>query len=178
MNIATGADRRHSMVDAGTVARTLVYPAVKGAVAGCVATGPMTLFMLGVHRVLSNWPRPALPPKKIALSLAQRVGLKKHLDRDQRQGFAWISHFLFGTSMGALYGPLSRRVPGSPLLTGPVYGLMVWATSYLGWLPALDVPGAATDESPRRNLMMIAAHLVWGSTLGAVVHLTRHAGEE
>jgi hypothetical protein len=40
------------------------------------------------------------------------------------------------------------------------------------------VPGAATDESPRRNLMMIAAHLVWGSTLGAVVHLTRHAGEE
>jgi putative membrane protein len=48
------------------------------------------------------------------------------------------------------------------------FGLLVWAGSYLGLLPALGLLSPATQHAPQRNLLMIAAHLVWGAVLGAV----------
>jgi uncharacterized membrane protein YagU involved in acid resistance len=143
----------------------------KGAAAGCLATIPMTLALLVLHRLLPEWPRPTLPPKKVAMGLASRVGLKKHLDKPEQSTMAWVTHFAFGTGAGAVYGPLGRNLPIPRVASGTAFGLLVWAVSYLGWLPAMDLPGAAPDESAHRNLMMIAAHLVWGSALGAAVQL-------
>jgi len=51
--------------------------------------------------------------------------------------------------------------------TGAGYGVAVWALSYLGWIPALNVLKPATQHPPRRDLLMIAAHLVWGTALAA-----------
>jgi len=153
----------------GTFWRNYVTPAWKGAFAGCIATAPMTAVMLAMHRYLHAPPRPTVPPKKIAMGLASRVGLKRKMDEPERRGFAWVSHFGFGTAMGTVYGPLAKQVPLPFAVKGPAFGLVVWAVSYLGWLPALDLPGAATEQSTRRNVMMIVAHLVWGSVLGAVL---------
>ena len=52
-----------------------------------------------------------------------------------------------------------------------LYGLAVWAGSYLGLLPALGIMSPATDHPLRRTALMIAAHLVWGSALGTFVDL-------
>jgi hypothetical protein len=48
------------------------------------------------------------------------------------------------------------------------YGLAVWSASYLGWLPAVGLYRSALDDSPRRNLLMLSAHVVWGACLGAL----------
>ena len=57
-------------------------------------------------------------------------------------------------------------VPAPPALKGAAFGLGVWSVSYLGLMPALGVLNPATEHPGRRNALMIAAHLVWGSATG------------
>jgi hypothetical protein len=52
---------------------------------------------------------------------------------------------------------------------GGAYGLLVWTTSYLGRLPPIGARHRARHDSPSRMGMMIAAHVVWGATLGLVL---------
>jgi putative membrane protein len=143
---------------------------VKGALAGGVATIPMTAAMLALHRFLPRWQRHSLPPTKIAMSMASRLGLKQHLEEPQQHTAAWLSHFACGIAMGAAYGPLTRRVSVPSLVKGPTFGLLVWAGSYLGWLPAMELPEAAADQPMERNALMIGAHLIWGAVLGPLVN--------
>jgi putative membrane protein len=68
--------------------------------------------------------------------------------------------------MGAVYGPVSDRVKAPPVVKGMGFGLLVWAASYLGIVPALGLIAPATRHRAQRNALMIVAHLVWGATLG------------
>ncbi|HWS53323.1 MAG TPA: DUF1440 domain-containing protein, partial [Pyrinomonadaceae bacterium] len=81
----------------------------------------------------------------------------------------WASHFGYGAACGALYGALAAERDVPPLAAGVGFGLAVWAGSYLGWLPAAGIISPATEHPPRRNALMIAAHVVWGATTGLVV---------
>lgn len=151
--------------------KTILKAGGTGAAAGLVATVPMTAVMLLVHRYLPLWQRHSLPPRKIAMSLAGRLGVRKHMDSNQRTAATVISHFAYGTGAGAVYGPLSRLVPLPPVIKGAAYGLLIWAASYAGWLPAMNMPAAATDETAKRNAMMIVAHLLFGGVTGVLAHL-------
>ncbi|MGI8827920.1 MAG: DUF6789 family protein [Chloroflexota bacterium] len=142
---------------------------LKGALAGCTATGPMTLFMLAAHRFLPLHQRSSLPPKKLTMHVAQRLGLKKHMDQQQRDALTWAAHFGYGTGMGALYSPLAHKVPVPGAVKGTVFGLAVWAAAYAGGLPAMTMPEAASEQPWQRNALMISAHAVWGLTVGLVV---------
>ena len=54
------------------------------------------------------------------------------------------------------------------MANGVVYGLTVWAGSYLGLLPAAGILRPAAEHPPRRTALMIAAHVLWGGVLGAL----------
>jgi uncharacterized membrane protein YagU involved in acid resistance len=54
-----------------------------------------------------------------------------------------------------------------------LFGLVVWASSYLGWLPALHVLPSASHVNVGRNFMVIASHLVWGASLQVVCSALR-----
>ncbi len=141
-----------------------------GALAGLAATGPMTLAMKLMHEQLPREERYPLPPRQVTEGLAEKAGLGEQLDEDEREKATWLSHFAYGAACGALYGAVSgERVDERPLLAGVGFGLAVWAGSYLGWLPAAGVLSSATEHPPRRNALMIAAHVVWGATTGAVL---------
>lgn len=140
-----------------------------GALAGLAATGPMSLAMKLMHERLPAHEQYPLPPRAVAMELAERAGVGEELDEGERQAATWASHFGYGATCGAVYGALAanRRVP--PLAAGVGFGLAVWAGSYLGWLPAAGILSPATKHPPRRNALMIAAHVVWGATTGLVV---------
>jgi hypothetical protein len=141
-----------------------------GALAGLAATGPMTLAMKLMHEQLPRGERYPLPPRQVTEGLAEKAGVNEHFDEEEREAATWVSHFAYGTACGALYGAVSGgRAGGHPLLAGVGFGLAVWAGSYLGWLPAAGIISPATEHPPRRNALMIAAHVVWGAGLGAVV---------
>ena len=69
-----------------------------------------------------------------------------------------------------MYAVLVRLNGWSPPVLGRVgFGFAVWLLSYMGWLPAVGLFGPATRDTNARNALMIAAHLVWGATVGALV---------
>lgn len=94
------------------------------------------------------------------------------MDSSQRRSLTWLAHFGYGTAMGSLYGLIEPRLAGPPAVRGMTFGLGVWTGSYLGLLPALRLLRPATQHPPRRNALMIAAHLVWGLFLGLAVGAT------
>lgn len=121
---------------------------VAGAMAGLVATAPMTtLVRLTWQRLPEREQYPA-PPREI-------------VDQTTGGGAAatLLAHFGYGALCGALFAASGRR----SVVDGVVFGLGVWGASYLGILPGFGVLRPATTHPLRRNAMMLAAHGVWGA---------------
>ncbi|MBA3946048.1 MAG: DUF1440 domain-containing protein [Herpetosiphonaceae bacterium] len=137
-----------------------------GATAGFLATIPMTAVMTALYPLLPRGQHYSLPPSQITGKATQAMGLQLHIDQNDHRLLTALTHFGFGSMTGTLYTPLARRLPAPPAITGMAYGLLVWLTSYMGWLPALGVLPHAAREPRGRNALMIVAHLVWGLSLG------------
>jgi putative membrane protein len=148
-----------------------------GAVSGFLATVPMTFAMEAMHRRLPWRERSALPPREITMNLADAAGVKKQLPEEGRFAATMAGHFGYGTVVGALYAPLSRRVKAPAALKGALFGMLVWTVSYLGVLPVAHVFPPATKQPRRRNELMIVAHLVWGISLALVAERLSDADE-
>jgi hypothetical protein len=144
----------------------------KGAVAGFAATAPMTVVMWGLDR---SWrvSEQKLPPEQITRNIARRTGLSRFLDRGGKKAASWGSHFGYGTAGGAAYPLTVERLPASPAVKGPLYGLLIWALSYLGWLPAAGIMAPSTRQSRRRNIALVSSHVIWGLTC-AVLYACLH----
>lgn len=143
-----------------------------GAVGGLLASVPMTLAMTGLFRRLPEDDQYPLPPREITDEVMRRAGYQGQLSEAQLTGLSLAAHFGYGGLTGALYPAVTdavssgqlRRHPGYQLVFGGVYGVAIWAGSYLGWIPALRILGSATVQpSPRRRLM-VGVHLIWGAT--------------
>lgn len=140
-----------------------------GALAGFAATAPMSLAMKLLHEQLPTHEQYPLPPREVVMEVAEKAGVKRELDEPEREGLTWAAHFAYGAACGAVYAPLARAGDVPPPLTGAAFGLAVWAGSYLGLLPAMDILRPATEHPPRRTALMIAAHVVWGVAAGVIV---------
>ncbi len=144
-------------------------PVLAGLAAGCIATAPMTLFMALAFQALPAGEKYPLPPREITIDLADKAGVDEALGETSRRGLTFVAHFGYGAAMGALYGWVTPVVPGPELAKGVVFGLLVWAASYLVVLPALGILAPATWHPVRRTALMIAAHVVWGAFLAWMV---------
>lgn len=147
---------------------SLTYPVrdlLRGAIAGSVATVPMTISMLIGWRLLPGRERYPLPPREITQDLAKRLGIGDRLTDGQLTAATMLSHFGYGAFFGSTYALMEKRVPLRSGAKGVLAGLMLWVASYLGWLPALGILKPATRHPWRRNVLMILAHIVWGLTL-------------
>jgi len=149
---------------------------LQGGLAGFVATGPMTLFMLVTQRFLPKRQQYALPPEIITEELAHRTHVRWHMNKMQVKAATLVSHFGYGAAMGVLYGVLGKKIPLPSPVKGVLFGLIVWAASYLGLLPLIGMLESGQRETGRRNRMMIAAHVIWGSTMGVVAEILAEKG--
>lgn len=148
---------------------------VIGVIGGTIATVPMTLVMVGLYRLLPHREQYPLPPREITENLAEKAGVQHRLDEPKLTWLTLIGHFAYGAVCGAVYAPVASFVPIGHVWSGIGFGLLVWIVSYLGLLPLLNLFPRATQRPPRRNALMIAAHVVWGAFLGAtVLWLRRH----
>jgi hypothetical protein len=150
------------------VAKSKYRPLANGALAGFMATVPMTIFLLQQHRRLPAAQQYKLPPRLIIDRAMRRLGLADYHAESTLRRRALTAHFLFGALCGALYATLERHFQRAPVAAGTLYGLLVWAASYLGWVPALNLMPPATLQPRERNLMMIIAHVVWGASMGGI----------
>lgn len=130
---------------------------VCGAEGGAAATVTMSAFLAAATllRLLRTEPPrlivraalPSLPPKAI-------------------NGAALAAHVAYGVGMGAGYGVMVPKWVRNPV-TGVGYGVLVWAVSYAGWIPALGIMPPPWRDRRNRAVTMFLAHLVYGATLGA-----------
>lgn len=141
-----------------------------GLAAGLIATIPMTAAMVLIHRRLPRKERDSLPPYQVTKEITRKTGMDRWMDEKDKKALAVASHFAYGAGAGGVYGLANDVVPLPPLLGGIAYGLALWGGSYLGWLPGMNIYKEPEQEPPRRIAMMIAAHLVWGATLGAALN--------
>lgn len=133
-----------------------------GALGGVSATGPMTMGMIWLHRLLPTKDRYSLPPREITMKLMEGLGIDKKLGPDARAALTLINHFAYGAMAAVLYSLAEWRVPGGSLIKGPFFGALLWLAGYFGVLPALGVLNTATKHPPSRNALMFVVHLVWG----------------
>jgi putative membrane protein len=99
--------------------------------------------------------------------------MQHRLGERGRFGTTVALHFGYGTAVGALYVPLADLPSGPWPAKGMAFGLLVWIGSYLGWLPLTGLLSPATRHPAERNLLMIAAHLVWGSVIAGIIERAR-----
>jgi hypothetical protein len=110
------------------------------------------------------------PPKKIVRGIRRRVGLLG-TSRRAENAATTAAHFGFGAAGGMLFGLAHRRPRGlaASSLLGAAFGMVVWASSYYGWVPALGLMKPPHRDRRFRPSSMIAAHFVFGTVLGAFV---------
>ena len=150
--------------------RQIAIDALSGALAGLLATAPMSGLILVWHRQFPRQEQYPLPPKQIVTTVARRAGWSEQLTEPLRNVIAIVAHFLYGAVTGMIFGAIARRLPPRRPALGPSvgigFGLLVWTVSYFVLLPALNILNPPTEHPPRRNALMIAAHIVWGGVLG------------
>ncbi|MGE5594927.1 MAG: hypothetical protein ACM3S1_02695 [Hyphomicrobiales bacterium] len=138
---------------------------LRGAAGGALATVPMTGVMGLFHYALPEEREP-VPPEQVTENTARKLDIADDLPGGWRTPVSLAAHFGYGAAAGGIFGPLARRSRLPAIAIGMVYGLGVWAFSYLGYLPALGLRREPKHDPPARTLMMVAAHLVWGASLG------------
>jgi hypothetical protein len=140
---------------------------VDGIVGGGIGTAGMSAFMLAAEKAGLMGEH---PPDLIAGAALEAMGIHQR-DEEKQDALAVLLHFGFGIGMGALFGLVHRRLPFRvpAALHGLLYGTLVWAASYQGWVPALGIMPPASDDRPDRPRAMLVAHWVYGAILGLVV---------
>ena len=149
---------------------TLEAKIARGAIAGFIATFPMTFVLEYFQQRLPFWQRYNLPPGQITQKLVEHKLLRRSVNTPQHRFLTFIMHFGYGASLGTVYEVLftskSKHLAlGEILERGIIVGAVVWAGNYLGLLPGLNILPSATKTPARRNLLMFGGHLVWSSVL-------------
>ncbi len=142
-----------------------------GAAAGTAAAIPMTAYWEYMHARLPGEPARPLPPREIVEAIAVRAGVSRQLSERDVQNLTLAGHFGYGAATGALFGMVAPRGAATRVAAGALFGLGVWATSYLGWLPAAGLRQPVQYDPIDRTRLMIGGHVVWGVTLGLIAAL-------
>ncbi|MEO7119136.1 MAG: hypothetical protein ABIZ34_09220 [Candidatus Limnocylindrales bacterium] len=134
---------------------------IGGALGGVVGSVLMAVPMLAA-RAAGLLRKP--PPEQITEGLLERAGIQ--LDRQTEDRLAAFFHLGFGAGAGALYGALvpTRDVP-RPVALGLGYATVIYLVSYGGWVPALGLMPRADKDDPARQLVMLLAHWMYGTTI-------------
>jgi hypothetical protein len=137
----------------------------RGAAAGAIATVPMTAMMLAAQRTGSLG---ELPPEKVTRRALAAANQEPSTTAEK--AIAAAAHFGFGALAGAVFGLIGGEGDDLPtsLAKGVGFGLALYAFSYAGWIPALDIMPPPQRDREDRQLSMAMAHVVYGAALGAI----------
>lgn len=138
-----------------------------GAVGGGLGTVTMSAVMVAAEKAGLMGSH---PPELITAAALDATGVRD-ISEGAQDALSVLTHFGFGMGAGALFGALHRRLrlPIHPAVHGVIFGTLVWAVSYKGWVPALGIMPPPERDWPGRPVAMLLAHWVYGWTLGALV---------
>jgi uncharacterized membrane protein len=146
--------------------------ALRGLAAGLAGTAAMTIAQ-GAEFVLTS-AKPSDAPVTIADKIKRRAGRGK-VKRRHRSAVNQGMHWLYGTSWGLPYGLAASRLDVAPEVSGPLFGMFVWAAA-LAHQPALGIADLPWKRSPASLGSEALFHLVYGIGAGAALRALTPAG--
>ena len=139
-----------------------------GGLAGAALMGPF-------HAAASKVIKPPSPQgedatEKVANAVARKA-TGRTLSRSKKPKAGQIVHFVFGASVGALYGLLAEEF--SPLsigagALGALFGTAVYLGAHATLVPALGLAPSPVRNGPAREGTELASHLAYGLVTEAV----------
>ena len=139
-----------------------------GALGGTAGAALMLPLFEGAKRIGLLREAPPVRVVERAAEAARASGQAEPLSKREQLGTAWSSHLLYGAAASACYGLVQKELDLPALVAGPTYGLLLWAAGYLGWIPAAGVLPQPWRQRTGDALTPVAAHLVYGLTLGLI----------
>jgi uncharacterized membrane protein YagU involved in acid resistance len=138
--------------------------ASRAAVAGLIGTAAMTALLLV---------EPSIGLPKIAMGqvLSTSLGLTTaHLSIGPALG--WVLHFLIGMGLAVIYaGAFDRRLPGTAVVRGIVYGTLVFVVAQVVFMPL--VGGGVFSRGDSELLAgSLLGHLLYGGVVGWIYGLS------
>ena len=130
----------------------------RAAAAGLIGTGVMTALLLVEPSV-------GLPKIAMGQVLSTSLGLASaHLATGAALG--WVLHFGIGVLLALIYaGVFERRLPGTPLTRGLLYGILVFVAAQLVFMPLVG-GGVFSRGDPELLAGSLLGHLVYGGLTG------------
>jgi len=150
----------------------LIKPSLNAAaLSGVIATFPMSAYLVLSQKFFEKYPS-AIPPEQVTGALLETADVDE-MDQEKFQPIVWSSHFAYGMAAGSFYSLYRALIPKSvnSFQTGASFGLLVWATSYWGWLPALKLLPPPPETEVKDNVDKIVSHIIWGAALGLCYQL-------
>jgi len=143
--------------------------AVRGAIAGALATWFMDLVTTGVQasqsgqdaaRELAARPNGQSSTANLVDLLVDRLDLD--VDESTRSTAAQVAHYALGVAPGAAYGVLRSRLPAVGAWRGVLYGLAIFALNDEWMNAALDLSGPPDAYPASSHLRGAVGHLALG----------------
>jgi uncharacterized membrane protein YagU involved in acid resistance len=136
--------------------------------------GPPKSSGITAGEALSESPEAPPPIDEMTALFVQKVAtglFGATLDHDQQYvaGVAW--HLTYGGFWGTIYSLIRSSLPLPRFISGPLYGLGVWALGP-GWLvPKMKIMLPPTEQDRRTTLVVMAVHAAYGSLVATACHV-------
>jgi hypothetical protein len=145
---------------------------IRGAIGGLAGTVAMTAAMAAGR--LTGAHGGELPPRNVSRRFEEAVGLYDRLSRPEFEASWMAQHLAYGMGAGVAYSLVDSRLDmPPPAISGPLFGLSLWAVSYAGWLPVAGLYPPPHRDRADRIAAMIAHHLIYGTTTAFVTKALR-----
>ena len=173
----------------GGAPRDVLKGAAAGAIGGLVASWAMTRFTsvwtrlaaghesqsAGGEHDARDWQERSEDQNatELVAERAAELTIGRPLTRDEMSLAAPIVHYLFGISMGAVYGAAVEAIPSVNPLTGAAWGTVVYLGADTIGMPALGLSEGPQQYTPELYAQGFAAHVVYGVTTDVVRNVVR-----
>ncbi len=166
----------------------VVSNAVRGAIAGAIATTAMDLVLFRRYRAeggesevrtwefstsATDFGEDAPAPARVGKRIADTVGIT--LDDTAVAPTNNVVHWMTGVGWGKVAGLAVGILPVPPLVVGVGTGVTAWGTSY-ALLGAAGIYKPITAYDAKTLWKDLSAHLVYGATLGIVLTVLKRGG--
>ncbi|WP_157449133.1 DUF1440 domain-containing protein [Deinococcus peraridilitoris] len=144
-----------------------------GAIGGFAGGALMTLMIQEVApKVLPKDMEPGHFAPKLAVQWGERLVGQPNLLNDRQEMLAALAvHLGYSAFMGSFYGRVRDEHRSLPVpAAGALFGLIVWAISFEGWMPAVGIMKRTTDEPPRKWPAPLMGHVIYGVGTALVFH--------
>ncbi len=136
---------------------------VRGALAGALATGAMTLVQLAATR-RRGADEPM--PEKVVEGAAARAGL--HLEEPTEDAVSTAAHLAYGMTA---HTALALASPSPGMVTALLFSLALGVLGYQGWIPAAGLLPRLSAMDTTRQVDVVASHAVYGVALWLALRL-------